>query len=226
MRDGKRNLFALEYDAKGFILSLVILIVVISGGWIGYVQVFTKGLERLPARVCDGAVSRDLAVDLLPPARSARDSADGEKYRRGDGSFVFNCRIYASNDSILSGWVQVDHASVEEWADHYDANLRRKAVRVSFGKIWALAQLNERGTSSVYVPCYFGTTGTDEKAALHVLIADAAVIGESRLAGAELRQAVTDFAYQLTKRAYALGECDQGVDFPARLPRYREAGPD
>ncbi|WP_345962999.1 hypothetical protein ABDE16_19360 [Streptomyces sp. BRB040] len=227
MADGKRKFFALTYDAKGFIFSLVILAVVLSGGWIGYSQIFTKGLERLPDKVCDGAVSKEFAIDLLPPARSAKDDSEGGRGRRGDGDFVFSCGVYTSNDSILSGYVRMGHASVEEWAGHYDADSSRKSVQVSSDGLSALARLDDDGgTSSVYVPCFFGKAESYEKASLHVLVADASVIGESRLTGAELRQAVTDFAYQLAKRAYAQGECDQGVDFPARLPRYREAKQD
>ncbi|WP_234334898.1 hypothetical protein, partial [Streptomyces sp. NRRL S-118] len=37
----------------------------------GYVEIFTKGIDRLPARPCDGAVDRETAARALPSARSA-----------------------------------------------------------------------------------------------------------------------------------------------------------
>lgn len=48
------------------------------------------------------------------------------------------------------------------------------------------------------------------------------MIGESRASGAALRQAVTDFAYQLTKHAYELAECQAPRTLPEELPRYEE----
>ena len=43
------------------------LICIILGlGVFGYLEIFTKGLERLPAKVCDGAVDREIAADALP----------------------------------------------------------------------------------------------------------------------------------------------------------------
>ncbi|MGW6927181.1 hypothetical protein ACWGA9_38960 [Streptomyces sp. NPDC054950] len=48
------------------------------------------------------------------------------------------------------------------------------------------------------------------------------MIGDSRASGAALRQAVTDFAYQLTKHAYELAECQARRTLPEELPRYQE----
>lgn len=35
----------------------------------GYLEVFTKGIDRLPARPCEGAVDRATAAQALPSAR-------------------------------------------------------------------------------------------------------------------------------------------------------------
>ncbi|MFS4097454.1 hypothetical protein [Streptomyces sp. AF1A] len=56
--------------------------------------------------------------------------------------------------------------------------------------------------------------------ALRALVAEADVIGKSRVSGAALGQALTDFAYQLTRHAYDLAGCKGARDFPAQLPRY------
>ncbi|GHI04450.1 hypothetical protein [Streptomyces cellostaticus] len=37
-----------------------------------------------------------------------------------------------------------------------------------------------------------------------------------------LRQALTDFAYQLTQHAYKLAECKDSRGFPKELPRYKD----
>ncbi|MFH9572158.1 hypothetical protein [Streptomyces sp. NPDC017230] len=224
MVEGKRKFFSLAYDAKGFILSLAFLALLGGVGWFGYAQIFTKGLERLPAKICDGAADRGHAADLLPSARSASVTAEGEDGRKEDGDFVFSCQISTSNDSLLSGSVRMGEVSVEDWVSRYRPYSDSEVVRVSVDRVSALAQLDEEyGTSSVYVPCFSEGAGLGDSGGLHALVARAHVIGESRLTGAELRQAVTDFAYQLTKRAYALGECEPGVDFPERLPRYESS---
>ncbi|MGW2081192.1 hypothetical protein ACWCOW_30385 [Streptomyces sp. NPDC001939] len=53
------------------------------------------------------------------------------------------------------------------------------------------------------------------------MITEARVIGRSRVKGAALRQALTDFACQLAQHAYKVGECQKPLEFPQELPRYK-----
>ncbi|WP_405616561.1 hypothetical protein [Streptomyces sp. NBC_00076] len=180
---------------------------------------FIKGLYLLPEKVCAGAAQRDLAIQTLPRARAADEWSD----QRGTGrNFSFACRISTSGNSILSGQVDLRNSSKASWVDFYGDAASRQVIRISEGDLGALAQLDGDSVSaSVYLPCV--PTGIEEgdESKPYALVADASVTGKSRATEAELRQALTDFAYQLTKHAYKLADCKTPRDFPEKLPRYQ-----
>ncbi|MEV7286982.1 hypothetical protein AB0O01_20840 [Streptomyces sp. NPDC093252] len=209
---------AAEYSAKSFFVGLLILCVLGGGGWFGYVQIFTKGVERLPARVCDDAVDRGTVTRALPSARTAEEEAG----RKGEGeSLRFSCRIATSSDSLLSGHARIDDASVRTWQNRNGVGAGGDAVHVSSGGVEALAQRDsDSGWSSVYVACVPRGADAGDASQSFALIAEGSVVGDSGATGAELRQAVTDFSYQLAAHAYALAGCEEARPLPERLPRY------
>lgn len=214
----KKERKGIQYDAKRFLLSLTILGLAGGAVWFGYIQIFTKGLEHLPPKVCDGAVERDVVVRTLPSTRTAEEGAS----RRHEGDdLMFSCHIYTSADSILSGMAKVEDASVQQWLNHYGASTDRGAVRVSADGVEALAEFDSNsGVSSIYVPCVPRGVRAEDANESYAITAEASVIGDGRVSGAALRQAVTDFAYQLTKHTYELAECQASRRLPEALPRY------
>jgi hypothetical protein len=215
-----RERIAAKESAKGFLLSLTVLCLVGGAVWFGYAQIFTKGLERLPSKVCERAVERDVVIRTLPSTRTADESAE----RQGEGEdSEFHCRIYTSADSILSGMARVQNASPKAWLDHYGVYAGSDTVRASADGVEALAQLDsDSGRSSVYVPCVPREIKAGDASETYAIITEADVVGEGRVSGTALRQAVTDFAYQLTKHVYEVAECQDPRDFPEELPRYED----
>ncbi|MER5717732.1 hypothetical protein [Streptomyces sp. NPDC002132] len=201
---------------KGFLICLTVLSVVGAAAWFG----LTTGLDRLPSRVCDNAVDRDVVIRTLPRTRTAEEGAE----KRHEGKdLMFSCRIYTSSDSILSGMAQVQDASVQQWFNHYGANRGGTVVRVSTDGIEALARLDRNGGNSyIYIPCVPRGVRAEDAKQSYAIITQASVIGEGRVTGAALRQAVTDFAYQVTEHAYKLADCQGSRAFPEDLPRYAE----
>ncbi|MFF7977128.1 hypothetical protein [Streptomyces sp. NPDC007905] len=196
-----------------------IALCLVGGGWFGYQQLFTKGLDRLSEKVCDDAVARETAVRALPDSRSAEQSAK----RSGSGTiFTFTCRVVTSSDSFLSGEVKIQDTSERTWADFYGSHAGTALLRSSADGVEALAQLdNHHGTASVYVPCVPHGVKADAASESYAHVTEARPIGDTRSTGTSLRQAVTDFAYQLTKHACELGDCQTPRAFPAELPRYK-----
>ncbi|MFF2212532.1 hypothetical protein [Streptomyces antibioticus] len=212
-----REWIATKESAKGFFFCLAVLCLAGGAAWFGYVQIFTKGLERLPAKVCDGAVDRDVVIRALPKTRSAEESAT----RQGVGQDLhFSCQVYTSGEPFLTGWVDVERASPQAWLRYYGADVGDDAVRVSVDGIEALAKLNASGRASVYIPCAPKGVQADESSRPYAIIAEANVIAAEEEAGAAVRQAVTDVAYQLAKHSYKLVECQAPRGFPDELPRY------
>ncbi|MER6259532.1 hypothetical protein ABT203_08045 [Streptomyces sp900105245] len=205
-----------EYSAKKFIACVVGLLLVGTGTWFA----LTTGLERLPSKVCDGAVERDLVIRTLPRTRTAEEGAE----RRREGADLrFSCHVYTSADSILSGVARVDDASPQTWFSHYAGSSDRRTVRASSGGIEALAEIHgDRVSSSVYVPCTPRGVRAGDADQSYAVVAEAYVIGKARISGTELGQALTDFAYRLSEHAYRLAECDKPRDFPDELPRYED----
>ncbi|MFR9788690.1 hypothetical protein ACL07V_08430 [Streptomyces sp. MB22_4] len=203
-----------QYTAKAFFIGLAV-IGLTSGSAFLY---FMKGLYLLPDKVCDHAIQRDIAIRTLPRARAADEWADqGGTGRR----FSFACRVSTSSDSILSGQVDLRDSSEAAWVSAYGDLAGSRVVRVSKGGVEALAQVGgDKGAASVYVPCV--PKSVKEIGASHdyALVANVGVAGKSRATGAALRQALTDFAYQLTVHAYKLADCAEPHSFPEEMPRY------
>ncbi|MFI9807926.1 hypothetical protein ACIHEJ_26775 [Streptomyces sp. NPDC052301] len=205
-------------NTRQFTFGAVALCLLAGGGWFGYQQVFTKGLDRLSEKVCDDAVARETVIRALPDSRSAEQAAK----QNGSGtSYTFSCRVATSGDSILSGEVKVQDTSERTWIDFYGSHSGTALLRSSADGVEALAQLdNHHGTASVYVSCVPRGVRAGAASESYALVTEARAIGDTRSTGTSLRQAVTDFAYQLTKHAYRAGECQTPRAFPAELPRY------
>ncbi|MET8169763.1 hypothetical protein ABZT34_36925 [Streptomyces sp. NPDC005329] len=189
------------------------------GGWFSYQEFFKNGLENLPAKVCDESVKRETVIRVLPESRSAEDGAD----TNGTGyGFMFSCHIYTAGDSILSGEAQIQDSSQKTWEDYYKSyggKSQGVAEQTSSSGIYALSRGN---FASVYVPCVPSGSKAGDASEDYSLISEVRVIGESRAEGLDLHQALTDFAYELTRHAYALGKCENGKNFPDELPRFKE----
>jgi hypothetical protein len=136
---------------------------------------------------------------------------------------MFSCRIYTSAGSILSGMARVQDTSVQQWADHYGAGTDSDAIRVSVDGIEALADPDsESGSSSIYVPCVPRGVRAEDARKSYAIVTEASVIGDGRISGTALRQAVTDFAYQVIKHTYKLAECQNPRPLPEELPRFED----
>ena len=197
-------------------LSIGLVVIGLIGGGVFLFSI--KGLYLLSDKVCDGTVKRDVAIRTLPRTRSADEWAD----QGGTGrNFSYACRVSTSGDSILSGQVDLRDSSKAAWVDSYGSLAASHVIRVSKGYVEALAQIDgDGGSASIYVPCVPTNVKEGDASHAYALVADAGVTGKSRATGAELRQALTDFAYQLTKHAYELAGCKGPHDFPEELPRY------
>ncbi|MFE1197607.1 hypothetical protein ACFW6E_33400 [Streptomyces olivaceoviridis] len=204
------------YSVRAFFVAIAILALVCGGLFL----FFVKGLYLLPDKVCEASVQRDLVIHTLPQARAADEWAD----HKGSGrDFMFDCRVSTSGHSILSGGVNLRESSKADWVDGYGGSAGTAVVQTSAGRVAGLAQVDaDHGVASVYVPCEpkDAREGDGGASGPRALVAEASVTGKSRVSGAALRQALTDFAYQLARHAYALAECKGAGGFPARLPRY------
>lgn len=184
----------------------------ISGCLFGYQYFFTKGLDRLPAEVCSGAVERATVVSALPDAREAHD---GESQTAPGEDFLFACRVTTSNDSIISGESEVSDSSIASWTRHFEGKGDSKVMKVSSGNVQALTVSD---LATIYVPCTPPDKNPTEAVQSYALVTQARVIGASRVQGVALRQALTDFSFQMTKHAYKIGKCKEAERFPAKLP--------
>ncbi|MFF3936373.1 hypothetical protein [Streptomyces phaeofaciens] len=187
------------------------------GGWFSYQEFFTKGLDHLSAKVCDEGVKRETVIRVLPDTRSAEEGADTNGAGYG---FTFSCHIYTAGDSILSGEAQIQDSSQEAWKDYYESyggKSKGAAEETSSSGIYALS----RGDfASVYIPCVPSGSKADSASQAYALITEVRVIGGSRATGLDLHQALTDFAYEISRHAYTLGKCPDAQDFPEELPRF------
>ncbi|MFF8322461.1 hypothetical protein ACF06V_35585 [Streptomyces bobili] len=209
---------ATKASAKGFLICLTVLSLVGAAAWFA----LTTGLERLPSKICDGAVERDVVIRVLPRTRTAEEGAN--QANMGE-DLMFTCHVNTSADSILSGMARVQEASLQQWLNHYGegADSRGNAVRVSVDGIETLAVLDSHsGSSSVYISCVPRGVQAENATEPYAIVAEAGVIGKARVSGAALRQAVTDFAYQITKHTYELADCQAPRTLPHDLPRYEE----
>ncbi|MFJ4811536.1 hypothetical protein [Streptomyces longwoodensis] len=205
---------ATRYAVKWIVLSLVILSLLGGGAWFA----LTTGLERLPKKMCDGAVERDLAIRALPRTRTADDSYD---QRSGGTEIEYACRVYTSAGSILTGRAEVNDVSPANWVEHFVGASQHDAVKVSVGGIEAMARLDrESGISYVYVPCAPRDFQAEDASEAYAVTAEASVVGDGRVSGAALRQVVTDFAYQVAVHTVDLAQCQGRPSLPGKLPRY------
>jgi hypothetical protein len=193
---------------KKRILAIAAALTVTAGAAFGYQQIFTKGLDHLPARPCSGAVERSTAASALPTARKAEDR--GKLRISLHGQFKFFCYV-RTESSVISGEAQSGFASVEDWWAGRDDG----TVSVTSGDVRALAFPR---LATVYVPCT-PEGAKNEPHRAHSLIVEARTIGETRTDGPALRQTVLDFAYQMAKHAYDAGRCQEPQKLPEELPR-------
>ncbi|MBN0045291.1 hypothetical protein JS756_14465 [Streptomyces actuosus] len=194
-------------------LILVGFALLCVAGWYGYVQFFTRGLETLPARVCDGAVERDLVVQALPPSRDARERAVNSSTSE---DFTWNCRVVTSGDSVLWGQTHLSPVSKVDWVKGHNGRIVRAAV----GDIEALAEIDTE-EAAVYVPCTPRSELLRNSSPNYAVLTSMSVGGDTKAKGALLLQILTDIAYEQAKHAYGLAECQGHRDFPSELPRYQ-----
>ncbi|RVU24479.1 hypothetical protein EOT10_15870 [Streptomyces antnestii] len=212
-----RNKFVVKKSSRDFVIGVVIVCGLAIGGLVGYQQIFTKGLDRLPDEVCDGAVDREVAAQVLPDARSA--SEDGSVTGTGENLF-FGCRVDTTGHSLVSGEVKVQAVSAKSWSNFYEGYggaEEGKALQVGVGEVRALSKTR---IASIYAPCAPRGVKASTARQPYALIAEVRVLGESRVKGAALRQDLTNFAYQLTQHAYKVGECQDALTFPKEIPSY------
>ncbi|MEU7280689.1 hypothetical protein AB0A69_18155 [Streptomyces sp. NPDC045431] len=181
----------------------------------GYLEIFTKGIDRLSPRPCDGAVSRETAARALPSARAAEER--GKLVLHGRGKFFFACYVRTSGGSVISGEVESRDSALGPWRDYYakepyDAD----PVEVSSGDIRAVVHPD---TAYVYIPCTTPGMKSGEAREAYALTVDARTIGDTRVHGNELRQVLVDFAYQLARHTYEAVDCQEARTFPKELPR-------
>ncbi|MGW7357000.1 hypothetical protein ACWGI0_10220 [Streptomyces sp. NPDC054802] len=182
----------------------------------GYLEIFTKGVDRLPARPCDGAVARETAARALPSARSAEERGVLRQDRL-DGDFFFACYVRTSGGSLISGEVVSRDTAPGPWRDYYaEQGYVADPVDVSSGDIRAVAHPDH---AYVYVPCTPPGKKPGEALNANALTVDAWTIGETRVQGDELRQVIVDFAYQLARHTYKAVDCKESRTFPEELPR-------
>ncbi|MEU9665646.1 hypothetical protein AB0E25_08650 [Streptomyces bobili] len=205
-------------NKKSLVLGTAILALTI-GVWFAYQQLFTKGLDHLPAKPCNEGVRRETVIRVLPDTKSAEEGAN----TTGSGNgFMFGCHIYIAGGSILSGEAQIGDSSQKAWEAYYKSYGRKPneaAERASSNGIYALSKGN---FASVYIPCVPRGIKAYDVSQDYSLITEVRVIGESRSTGLELHQALSDFAYEMTQRAYTLGKCQNSQEFPEKLPRFEE----
>ncbi len=136
-------------SAKGFFVGLTVLCVAGAAVWFGYVQFFTKGLDHLPAKVCDGTVERDTVKQVLPSARSAEE---GSKRQSSGEDLTFYCHVDTSGDASLWGEARIRPLSRADWLESYqESGDGSRLSRASVDGIEALARSDDK-YAAVYVP--------------------------------------------------------------------------
>lgn len=196
-------------------IRIALIFIVLGAGVFGYIEIFTKGLDRLPAKVCEGAVDRKTAASALPDARKADERGVLRTDSRDD--FTFYCYV-STQDSMISGEADTQDVNAAKWSEGFEGteSAHGKIIKVSAGNIKAISQTNR---SQIYAPCTPPEKKKEKALQAYSLIVEARTIGDTRVTGAPLRQAITDFAYQLIKHTYKAGKCQEPQEFPDELPR-------
>lgn len=204
---------------KNFVTTGIVFLVAIAVVF-GYLEIFTKGIDRLPARPCDGAVDRETAARALPSARSAEERGV-LRQNRSEGSYLFGCYVRTSGASVISGEVRPGDVTPGSWRDYYTKqSYIVDPVDVVSGDIRVVSHPD---SAYVYVPCTPPGKKRGEARKAYALNVDARTIGETRVHGNELRQVLIDFAYQLARHTYKAVDCQESRTFPKELPRIPEA---
>lgn len=204
----------MKITSKKAVIRVPLICIILGVGVFGYLEIFTKGLDRLPAKVCDGAVDRETAADALPDTRKALER--GKMLTTGNG-FMFACYVkVSSQDSIISGESKTADASEATWRDGAKGDGDGKEIKMSSGNVEIISW---RDQTEVYILCV--PPGKEKEKALqsYSLITQARTTGETRAKGDQLRQTITDFAYQTARHAYKAGGCQERQEFPDELPR-------
>lgn len=188
-------------------LIAVAALAIMVGGFFGYLEIFTKGLDRLPERPCAGAVARSTVKTLLPDARSAEDRGENTEVGK---DFTFFCRVLTSDDHIVSGESDVQDATSKTWLSGYEQEAGESQGKLRQESSGDTKTLTLDRLASVYVECTPPGASPDDALQQYALITEARVIGDSRVHGSELREALTEFAVQLSDKAYKVGKCRKG----------------
>lgn len=204
----------MKVTPKKAAIRVPLICIILGLGVFGYLEIFTKGLERLPAKVCDGAVDREIAADALPDTRKALER--GKMLTTWNG-FTFACYVkVGSQDSIISGEAKTADASEATWRTRTEGDGEGKEVKMPSGQVEIISW---RDQAEVYIPCVPPGKKKEKALQSYSLITQARTIGETRIKGDQLRQAITDFAYQTARHAYKIGGCQERQEFPDELPR-------
>lgn len=185
-------------------LITVAALALVVGGSFGYLEIFTKGLDRLPERPCAGAVDRSTVKSVLPAARSANDRGESDGVGK---NYTFFCRVLTSADHIVSGESDVQDATSETWLSGYRQEVGESRGELRQGSSGHAKTLTLDRLASVYVPCTPPGARPDDALQQYALITEARVIGDTRIHGRELREALTEFAVHLSDHAYKVGKC-------------------
>ncbi|MFD0317388.1 hypothetical protein [Streptomyces flavalbus] len=179
--------------------------------WFGYTQFFTKGLERLPATLCDGTVERDMVTQVLPPARYADEYSHGVD---AGHQTRYSCSVATSNDARVWSTVEISSSTFEDMLKNRPPNAR--LIRASADGIEAYAASDK--STYVYVPCTPPVTDPSDDE--YALVARVDAWGDTAITGAPLRQALTDIGYRIAQHVYKLAECQDDRTWPDQLPPY------
>ncbi|UZI29302.1 hypothetical protein [Streptomyces sp. VB1] len=132
--------------------------------------------------------------------------------------FVFSCNVKTrSQDSILSGDGSIHDVSAREWLEGVEGDADESKRAVEFRGIRAVSYAAQ---SFLYVPCAPAGKKPGEARNAYGLIVEARTIGDTAVTGDELRQEVTDFAFELLKYNYEIQGCQEGLALPPELPRF------
>ncbi|MES9511591.1 hypothetical protein ABWJ92_35205 [Streptomyces sp. NPDC000609] len=198
-------------------IRTVLGLTVLSGGIFGYLEIFTKGVDRLPEKVCSGAIDREIVAKILPSTMTAHERA--RKIDPFGESFAFSCNAKTrSQESIISGDGLVNDVSFDDWREDYGHDRKEGKREMQAGGVSIISSPDD---VSMYVPCTPPKKKPEKARKTYALIVESRAIGDTRATGMELRQAVTDFSYQLLKYSYKIQQCQEDRKIPDNLPRFK-----